>query len=164
MVAGLRMQADSAKLRSSNALKAIAMKILLPVDGSSHSDRAVQHAITAAGGCAGREILLINVQEPIDAPALVSHMPMREIEAMQQTRGGDALASARALLDKAGIEYDSAVLVGAVPETIAQYARENGCAKIVIGTRGLGAIGGALLGSVTSRLIALTELPVTLIK
>lgn len=71
------------------------MKILLPVDGSSHSDRAVQHAITAVGGCAGREIHAINVQEPIDAPELLSHMPMREIEAMQQTRGGDALVSAR---------------------------------------------------------------------
>ena len=36
--------------------------------------------------------------------------------------------------------------------------------KIVIGTRGLGAIGSALLGSVTTRLMALTELPVTLVK
>lgn len=158
------MEADSAKLRPSNASKVITMKILLPVDGSSHSDRAVQHAITAVGGCAGREIHLINVQEPIDAPELLSHMPMREIEAMQQTRGGDALMSARELLDKAGIDYVSAVLVGPVPETIAGYARENGCGKIVIGTRGLGAIGSALLGSVTTRLMALTELPVTLVK
>ena len=54
-------------------------------------------------GCPGREIHLINVQSPIDAPELLSHMPMREIEAMQQTRGGDALVSARELLDKAGL-------------------------------------------------------------
>ena len=39
------------------------------------------------------------------ARALLRHtdMPAREIEAMQESRGGDAMASARALLDAAGI-------------------------------------------------------------
>ena len=57
-----------------------------------------------------------------------------------------------------------AVLVGPVAETIVDYARKNGCEKIVMGTRGLGALGSVLLGSVTSRLMSLTELPVTLVK
>ncbi len=158
------MAADSAKLGRFNATKVTAMKILLPVDGSTHSDRAVQHIISAVEGCAKREILLINVQSPIDAPELLSHMPANEIEAMQESRGGDALTSARALLDQAGVNYTAAVLVGPVAETIAQYATENGCDKIIMGTRGLGSIGSALLGSVTNRLMHLTDLPVTLVK
>jgi nucleotide-binding universal stress UspA family protein len=140
------------------------MKILIPVDGSDHSDRAVQHLISTVDGCAGRQIFLINVQEPIDAPELLSHMPASEIEAMQETRGGDALGSARALLDQAGIAYTADVLVGPVAETIARYASEKACDKIVIGRRGLGAIGSALMGSVTTRLMHLTDLPVTLVK
>lgn len=140
------------------------MKVLLPVDGSGHSDRAVQHVISAVTGCPGREVLLLNVQVPIDAPELLGHMPASEIEAMQQARGGDALASARARLDQAGVAYTPVVRVGPVAETIARYASENGCDKIVMGTRGLGAIGSVLLGSVTSQLMKLTELPVTLVK
>jgi len=140
------------------------MKILIPVDGSNHSDRAVQHLISTLDGCAGREIFLINVQEPITAPELLSHMPANEVEAMQETRGGDALESARALLDRARVNYTAAVLVGPVPETIARYASENACDKIVIGRRGLGAIGSAMMGSVTTRLMHLTDLPVTLVK
>lgn len=140
------------------------MKILLPVDGSDHSDRATQHVIATSQGCAAREVHLVNVQPPIDTVEVRSHLPASEIEAMQQTRGGDALASARALLDRAGITYTPAVLLGPVAETIAQYAVDNGCKKIVMGTRGLGAIGSVLMGSVTTRVLHLTDLPVTLVK
>jgi nucleotide-binding universal stress UspA family protein len=140
------------------------MKILLPVDGSPHSDRATQHVIAMLAGCGGHQVLLINVQEPIDAPEVRSHMPAGEIEAMQETRGGDALVSARALLDKAGIAYVPSVLIGPVAATIARYAADQHCDQIVMGTRGLSALGSVLLGSVTTELLRQSGLPVTLVK
>jgi nucleotide-binding universal stress UspA family protein len=140
------------------------MKILLAVDGSGHSDRAAQHVIALLQGCGGHALHVINVQPPIDAPEVRSHMTAGEIEAMQETRGGDALASARALLDRAGIAHVPAVLLGPVAETIARYAAEQGCEKIVMGTRGLGALGNMLMGSVATRVLHLTDLPVTLVK
>ena len=140
------------------------MKILLPVDGSDHSDRATRHVIAMLQGCGGHSLHLINAQAHIDAPEVRGHMPAGEIEAMQETRGGDALVSARALLDKAGIAYTPEVLLGPVAESIVRYATEQGCDKIVMGTRGLGAIGSVLMGSVTTKLLHLTELPVTLVK
>lgn len=140
------------------------MKILLPVDGSAHSERAVQHVVAMLEGCGNHAIHLINIQAPIDAPEVRSHMTAAEIEAMQETRGGDALAPARAVFDKAGLACTPAVLLGPVAETIVQYAGDKGCEKIVMGTRGLGAIGGVLLGSVTTQVLHLTQLPVTLVK
>lgn len=140
------------------------MKILLPVDGSAHADRATQHVIAMLQGCGGHQVLLINVQEPIDAPEVRSHMRADEIEAMQTSRGGDALASARALLDQAGIAYAPDVLLGPIAETIARFATEHHCDQIVMGTRGLGALGGVLMGSVATRLLHLATLPVTLVK
>lgn len=140
------------------------MKILLPVDGSSHSDRATHHVIAMARGCGGLGIHLINVQPPADALELRSHMPVSEIEAMQETRGGDAMASARRLLDDAGIAYVPCVLLGPVAESIADYATRESCDQVVMGTRGLGALSEALLGSVTADLLSLTDRPVTLIK
>lgn len=140
------------------------MKILLPVDGSAHADRATQHVIAMLQGCGGHQVLLINVQEPIDAPEVRSHMRADEIEAMQTSRGGDALASARALLDQAGIAYAPDVLLGPIAETIARFATEHHCDQIVMGTRGLGALGGVLMGSVATRLLRLATLPVTLVK
>jgi len=139
------------------------MKILLPVDGSTQAERATRYTIAMLNGCSNPQIFLINVQEPIDAPEIRGHMPAREIEAMQETRGGDAIAPARELLEKAGIACVPSVLIGPIAETIAQFAVDQGCDQIVMGTRGLGAV-GSLLGSITTRLLHLTELPVTLVK
>lgn len=140
------------------------MKILLPVDGSEHAVRAARHVVSSVHGCSQYEILLLNVQPPIDAPEIRSHMRASEIEAMQETRGGDAMAPVREVLDKAGLAYTPSVLIGPIAETIAKFAAEQGCEKIVMGTRGLGAIEGVLMGSVTTRLLSLTSLPVTLVK
>lgn len=140
------------------------MKVLLPVDGSAHSLRAAQHLVSLLQGCAQHTVLLLNVQEPIDAPEIRSHMPASEIEAMQESRGGDALAEARAVMERAGIVCTPYVVIGPLAETIAEFALAQGCDKIVMGTRGLGALGGALMGSVATQVLHLTELPVTLVK
>jgi len=140
------------------------MKILLAVDGSEHSLRAARHVIEAVRGCDRHEVLLLNVQAPIDAPEILSHMKPSEIEAMQETRGGDALAPARELLDAAGVRYTPTVLIGPLAETIVQFAEDQKCDKIVMGTRGLGALGSALLGSVSQKVLQLSRMPVTLVK
>lgn len=139
-------------------------KILVPVDGSSNADRAVQHVISLARANPAREIVLLNVQAPVDAWEARSFLKTSEIDALEESRGGDALASARALLDAAQVRYTPLVLLGPVPETIAKAALEQGCDGIVMGTRGLGAVAGMLLGSVTSKVIHLADVPVTLVK
>jgi nucleotide-binding universal stress UspA family protein len=140
------------------------MKILLAVDGSEHSARVARHVVKMAQGCPAYEILLLNVQAPIDAPEVLGHMPAREIEAMQETRGGDAMGSARSILDAAGVAYAPEVAIGPVPETIARRADETGTDAIVIGTQGAGALRSALMGSVTTEVLRLASCPVTVVK
>lgn len=140
------------------------MKILLPVDGSDHSIRVTRHVIRLVQSCSQYEVILFNVQLPIDAPEILGHMPVREIEAMQETRGGDAMTSARALLDDAGIAYVPQVAIGPVAENIARLAGERHCDAIVMGTHGAGSLRNALMGSVTTEVIRLAECPVTVVK
>lgn len=139
-------------------------KALVPVDGSPNSDRAVRHIITLAGICPSMEILLLNVQPEIDDWQVRRFLKKEEVEAMEESKGGDALQSARALLDAAKVRYTPQVLIGPVAETIAKTALEQGCDGIVMGTRGLGAAAGALLGSVASQVVHLADVPVTLVK
>jgi nucleotide-binding universal stress UspA family protein len=56
------------------------------------------------------------------------------------------------------------VEIGPAAEIIARVAREQGCDGIVMGSRGLGAVSSVLLGSVSSRVLEITDLPVTLLK
>ena len=139
-------------------------KALVPVDGSPNSDRAVQHVVDLAGYNPALEVCLLNVQPEIGEGEVRSFLKKEEVEAMQISKGGDVLVSARAILDAAKVRYEPQVLIGPVAETIARTALEQNCDGIVMGTRGLGAVAGILLGSVTTKVIHLADVPVTLIK
>jgi len=139
-------------------------KALVPVDGSPNSDRAVSHVVLLAKINPALEVVLLNVQPEIDDWQVRRFLKKEEVEAMEESRGGDALQSARALLDAAKVNYVPQVVIGPVAETIARIALEQNCGGIVMGTRGLGAVAGVLLGSVTSKVIHLADVPVTLIK
>jgi nucleotide-binding universal stress UspA family protein len=139
------------------------LKLVVPVDGSPNSTRAVQYAMRWAKAAAV-EIHVVNVQPAVDAWEVRRFLREEEIKSMQTSRGGDALAAARALLDECGVAYTAHVLVGEVAEVIATFAKEQGCDEIVMGTRGLGAVGSLLLGSVATKVIHLADVPVTLVK
>jgi len=139
-------------------------RILIAVDGSTGAEHAVQHAVRLSGECPALELHVINVQEPITAWEVRRSLRDEEIQAMQMSHGGDALRSARTRLDAAGLRYVPEVLVGPVAETILEYARKQACDQVVMGTRGLGAIHGLLVGSVAMKVLHLSEMPVTLVK
>lgn len=140
------------------------LKALLAVDGSENSLRAVRHLIELVQGREAMEVFLLNVQEPIDAWEVKRMYPEEELEAMQVSKGGDALAAAEALLDASKVAYHPQVLIGDVAHSIAQYAMDMGCDKIIIGTRGMGSLANLLMGSVATKVIHLTNVPVTLVK
>ena len=140
------------------------LRTLLPVDGSRASLRAVAYVIELAKCCPPMEILLVNVQPPVDSWELKSFLKPSEIDAMQESKGGDALAPARQLLDAAQVAYTPAVLLGSVPETLVAYAEETGCDKIVMGNKGESFVAEAVTGSVAHEVLRLTSRPVTFVK
>ena len=141
------------------------LKVLVPVDGSKNSDRAVAYAINfIANSKAPVELHVLNVQLPIVSGGVRMFFKHDEIEAYYQDSGQEALRAARERLDQAGQGYVQHVSVGSLGETIVAYAKEHRCDHIVMGTRGLGAMSGMVLGSVASKVIYLAEVPVTLVK
>lgn len=140
------------------------MKILLAVDGSTHSAAAVRHVIALAQHCTKLAVTLVTVMPPADTWELKRFMKSEEIEAMQESQGGDLLSPARALLDAKGILYTPKVLLGPVAETLVAEAREAGCDLIVIGSRGHTAAASAILGSTALATIHLAGVPVTVVR
>lgn len=138
--------------------------ILLPVDGSENSVRAVQRAIEISKEAGGAKLLLVTAFPPIVSGNVKRFFSPEDIQAYYQEEGQKALAPAKALLDKEGIAYESEVLVGPVAQSIADYAKKNQVDTIVMGTRGLGTVTGMLLGSVTTKVLSLVDIPVLLVK
>ena len=140
------------------------LKFLLPVDGSDASDRAIAGFITIIDWYKEKpEVHLLNVQFPQrgNVPLFIDK---ESIELYQQEEGMKELRSARELLDRAGIGYQLHITVGTPSDMILRYAKEFNCNQIIIGPRGLGAVKGILLGSVASKVIQLSTIPVLLIK
>ncbi len=141
------------------------MKILLPVDGSENSLRAVRHVIAMKEQYREPvEVHLLNVQLPVASGAVKMFISQQQLNDLYHDEGVAALKDARALLDQAGVSYRHHIGVGDPAGTIVSYAREKQCRQIVIGTRGRGSFAGALLGSVTTKVIHLAEMPVLLVK
>lgn len=135
--------------------------ILVPVDGSANSLRALKHAAERFRDSPHAHLLLLNVQ-----PALPSsrHVPRAMIKDHHQRMSEEALAPARALAERLGVMFDCYVRVGEPAEVIAGFAQRTRCWEIVMGTRGLGRMRGLLLGSVTTKVVHLATVPVTLVK
>lgn len=139
-------------------------RILIPVDGSDAALRAVKTAIEAALGRASRpDVRLVTVQAPILSGNVTRFFTAEMIESYYREEGEKALVSARKMLEEAGIDYQEKVLVGHIAQAIIQYAEEEDCDHIYMGTRGLGAVTSVVMGSVTHKIIALSHVPVTLV-
>jgi YjbE family integral membrane protein len=141
-------------------------RILLAVDGSEPSNRAVQHVLAMRNQFSDPgavEINLLNVQNPV--PADVSSFVAKDtLQDYHRERADEAMASAREALRKAGLAFKDIQRVGSPGPTIAEVAQAEQCDLIVMGTRGQGKAGSALLGSVAQGTLEHSTVPVLLVK
>jgi nucleotide-binding universal stress UspA family protein len=142
------------------------MKILVAVDGSAPSNRAVRFAVDHVKRVAGASILLLNVQNlaTLGVAEGAALMPPDWIEQEEGRAAAEALQEATAICRDSGLPFTTRSERGPVAATIDRVAREEQVAHIVMGTRGLGGVRGLLLGSVATQLLHLADVPVTLVK
>jgi len=138
------------------------LKVLVPVDGSDNSRRAVQFLIQNASFYKEPlEIHLLNVRHPLPGTIRGVH---REAEQHHHDAGLQALAETRRLLDGQGLKYVYHIVVGAPGESIARFVNDQQIQQVVMGTRGLGSVAAMLMGSVASEVLRLVDVPVLLVK
>jgi nucleotide-binding universal stress UspA family protein len=138
------------------------MKILVAVDGSKPSLKAVQLLIDHSDWYRAKpEVELVTVHLPVPK---VGPVPKAQLEKYYSEEGSAMLAPAKKKLDAVGIAYESRVLVGPVAESLVKHAKDKRCDLIYIGTRGMSEIGAALLGSTATKVLHISETPVLLVK
>jgi nucleotide-binding universal stress UspA family protein len=137
------------------------MKILLAVDGSKTSLDAVKHLIAHLDWFReppAIELATAHAQIPVPRFPGMSGIGKAQMQQFYDEEGGKRLAEAKRLLDQAGTRYEARVLVGPAAETIVQHAKKSGCDLIVVGAP------QALIGSVCTKVMHLSEVPVLLMK
>ena len=161
------------------------LTLLVAVDGSAYSDRALDYAmLRAANSREPVELRLLNVQLPL---AGVNVKLFISAESQQEYSREEGLAGpARPCkrpgpagvafpppigvgrpckrLEQAGIACQHHIGVGDPGQVIADYACSTGCSEVVMGTQGRGALAGAVMGSVAQKVVKLSPVPVVLVK
>lgn len=140
------------------------MKILLPVDGSPGALAAVAQAVALARAGLDASFVLVNVQAPASLYEAVVVHDAEALEGLRRAAGADLLAPAEAVLEAAGLRFESEVAGGDPQHVLMDLADNYGCAAIVMGARGEGEPGPGTLGSVALAVLTASALPVTVVR
>ena len=140
------------------------MKILLPIDGSEYSKNAIDFVASRTTVLGNNPTIeLLNIQVPL--PTRASRLVGREaLDRYYEEEADKVFTSARKVLKRDNITVTEAYRIGAPDEMIAQEADKLPADLIVMGSRGLTALKGLIMGSVTTGVLARTKCPVLLLR
>jgi nucleotide-binding universal stress UspA family protein len=140
------------------------MHILLAVDGSDASTRAARHVAKLARQLAEAPTLtLINVSLPLIAPA-ERKLGRKASTEYYESNSRHALRNAHRVLERAKLGFREAFLVGDPAEQIALEADRHDADLIVMGSRGQTALKSLVMGSVATKVLALSKVPLTVVR
>lgn len=152
-------------------------KILVPLDGSEHSERALEIAIQIARNFSG-ELTLLHVYSiavtpvvipepttlnPTGVPIATSAEISKMVDAARDA-GKKILADAEERVRKNNVGVETALREGNSAQEIVKTAKEGQFNLIVIGAKGTHRIRDLLMGSVTEGVAKNAPCPVMIVK
>ncbi len=136
-------------------------RLLVAVDGSDGSNAAVEEALALAADLRAA-VTFAYVRRP---PSLLLGDPFyQRVLTGEFAEACSAVAEAMEAAAAVGIEADSEILEGDPCDEIVSLADNRGADLIVVGSRGFGALAGALLGSVSRAVLQHAHRPVLVAK
>ena len=141
------------------------MKILVTVDGSAPSLAMLDKLCVRLGWFHEAPALtVIYVHPELPYKRAVAWAGKEAVHQYYEEESEAALAPARTALDKRGVRYVVEKRVGDAASEIVRTARDGGFDLIAMGTHGHTGLTGLVMGSVTTKVIASSPIPVLLLK
>ncbi len=141
-------------------------KVLLAIDGSRYSDKALKYVKDMMRENSNIEVTILSV---LEVPNNINSF--NNAEMTPATFESSANESAKRLLSSAGeffkmdgLEVKTISKFGHPATVICEYAQYAGYDLIAVGSRGLGTLKGLFMGSVSSKVAHMAHCPVLIIK
>jgi nucleotide-binding universal stress UspA family protein len=140
-------------------------KIVVPVDGSAHSNRAVDCATDLANKY-GSELILLHViasSSPARIPpelyeyARIEHIDAIEADMMKRVAEEILQTAENRARGQGAKQVRTSIGVGHPAEAIVAHAKAEEADLIMMGRRGLGSVSGLLMGSISHKVAHLSE-------
>jgi len=128
--------------------KSFYMNILVPLDGSKYSEKALLHACDMAKNYQSRLILLYVVEKLIS----INPLDRKAYLGMLRKVGNNVLVKGKKTAIKQGIDSKIVLKEGNIENEIIKLSKKEQCNLIIVGNKGLGATARFFLGSVSNKL------------
>ncbi|HEY0200192.1 MAG TPA: universal stress protein [Burkholderiaceae bacterium] len=140
------------------------MKILLAVDGSSYTKKMLAYLNTHDELLAGsHEFTAITVQPALPNRARAA-LGKDVVDQYYAEEAEKVVAPVRKFLGRHGVEIGTLVKVGPAGETIAKAADAGKYDLLIMGSHGNGSFANLVLGSVATKVLANSKVPVLLVR
>ena len=139
-------------------------KILVPVDGSEESRRALSFAVNMAKMLKVDITALYVVQEPSLVPPYDASTYTKISDSLEEY-GSKVLSDTKIMARRGGVRLQTEMVSGhSVANMIVEFAKTNAYDLIVMGTRGRSAVKRVLLGSVAFGVVTYARCSVVIVR
>ena len=135
-------------------------KILVPLDGSKYSEKALQRACEFVEAFDSQLVLLYVVEKSIP----INLLDRKEYLGMLQKFGNKTLDKANLVLSKKGIKAKILLKEGSIVHEIEKVVKKEKCNLVIVGNKGLGSVTRFLLGSISNKLAQTSSCSLLIIK
>ncbi|MDO5691196.1 MAG: universal stress protein [Pseudomonadota bacterium] len=140
------------------------MKILLAVDGSSYTKKMLAYVTTHMEIFSGdNEFTALTVQSALP-PRARAAVGKEVVDQYYAEEAAKVLEPVTKFLGRHDLKVKSTSKVGNAGETIAKTAESGKYDMVIMGSRGHGALGSLVMGSVATRVLANCQTPVLLVR
>ncbi len=135
-------------------------KILVPLDGSKYSEKALDRACELVEAFDSTIILIYVVEKSIP----VNLLDRKEYLELLRKFGNNILKRAKTKLSNKGINAKTFLKEGNISNEIEKIAKKENCNLIIMGNKGLGTVSRLLLGSVSNKVSQSSSCSVLIVK
>jgi len=128
--------------------KSLYMNILVPLDGSEASQKALLQACDLAKNYQANLILVY----VIDKPLSLNLLDRKEYLEILRKFGNKVLIKGKQTSENKGLDVTTIMKEGNITNEIVKLAKNKKCNLIIVGSKGLGATARFFLGSVSNNL------------
>jgi len=140
--------------------KSLYMKILVPLDGSKYSEKALLHACDLGKSYHANLVLLYVVEKSFPINLLDRKVYLEILRKF----GNKVLVKGQEITTNKGIDSKIILKEGNITNEITKLAKNEKCNLIIVGNKGLGATARFLLGSVSNKLVNNSPCSILIIK
>lgn len=136
--------------------------ILLPVDGSTYSNNAIEHAVYLAG-LSGAKVTAVCCYEWVGGLYEINGSVVEELRDKLKVQADEVLDRAARTLSESGIDHETRSISGSPGTMLSNLAKSREFDLIIMGSHGHSDIAGLFLGSVTHKVLNTIYCPVLVV-